>query len=142
MSTQQTRFTIAELSTWPLAKIDGEGNPLGGIDFDMVIFTPEEAKATVAAWCDLLGADSETAAEAARAEVLSDAPLFVALNRPAAEFVTWWRGLAWENFPRSEEEGVAWAWAVLDRARQVAAGLGPMASQVSMGATARRLAAQ
>ena len=138
MSTQQPRFTLAELATWPLAELDGEGARLGGIDFDMVTFTPEQARATVAAWVLLLGADNASAAEAARDEVLSDAPLFVALNRPAAEFVTWWRGLEWEFFPRSDNEGDTWAWAVLDRARQVAAELGLTASQISMAAAMAR----
>lgn len=131
----QNRLKIAEATALPLRAIDGEA-PFEGVDFDDLDFTPDKARATVEAWVWLLGADSANAREAARDEVLSDAPLFVALNLPAAEFLVWWRRVEWGHFPRSDTEGEGWAWAVLDRARQRAAALGPMAGQVSMVADA------
>jgi hypothetical protein len=126
-----TALTLGEA----LTLTDEETEDLGS---DEVHFTPAEAEAAVEAWARLMGADSDEARTAARAEVLDDTPLMVHLHQSAAEFDRWWRSTEWQHFTRSEREGDAWAWDVLDRVRLLTKGLGAMAGQVSLSVAINR----
>lgn len=121
MSAQQTRISLAEAATWPLDELDD--TPIDCLDF-----TPAEAQTTVALWAWLVGSTYDEA----RQEVLPDGGLFVVLNRPASEFLEWFRRSDWEPFDRSQDDGTGWAWTVLDRARAEVAALGPMATQLPL----------
>ena len=91
---------------------------------------PHDLKAAAALWCALLGVPEDD--EGARAEVLDDAPLVVALSLPAVEFLRWFRRASWEGWARTDEHGEAWAWAVLDIARAAVCLMGHMATQVPL----------
>lgn len=72
-------------------------------------------------------------ADRVRREVLTDGGLIVALNLPAAEFVRWFRGEAWEAFESTDRTGSeAWAIGVMQRAWGACEALGPLAVQRSL----------
>lgn len=94
------------------------------LDRDELRLTPAEAQAAGRLWLALLGVDDDGGVDARSAwsEVVDDLPLAIALHRPAAEFLRWWRAAAREDFGR---DGDAWAWAVCDAARRGCTELGP-----------------
>ncbi|MBE0548424.1 MAG: hypothetical protein IH627_12410 [Rubrivivax sp.] len=130
----QGRHTLAEVALWELDRLDDLDRG------DALDYTPDEARAAVAAWVWLLGAGTSGATfDAAREEVLQDGLVFTAMHRPVAEFLRLWRGFAWEDFGRADD---GWAWEVLDRARELARGVGPaLAQQVSVARAVARLTA-
>lgn len=137
---QHTKFNLAEASTWAIGD-DFEDTPIECIEF-----TAEDASATADAWVWLMGVDLADlqAVAMARDEALKDGALFVALNMPAVEFLTWFRRTDWAMFGRTDDGPAravdAWAWSVVDRARAVVLHLGPvLARQVAMVAAVRRL---
>ena len=93
---------------------------------------PHDLKSAAALWCALRGVPEED--EGARAEVLDDAPLVVALSLPAVEFLRWFRRASWDDWTRTEEHGEAWAWGVLDAARAAVSLLGCTAAQLPISA--------
>lgn len=99
----QVRHTLAEVALWQLERLDDLDRG------DALDFTPHEARAAVAAWAWLLGAGTKGPTfDAAREECLQDGLVFAAMHRPVSEFLHLWRGFAWEDFGRGDEE---WAWA-------------------------------
>lgn len=132
-----TRLTLIEAAELDEEELEELCSP----DLDL---HPDEIKAACAIWAALLGvplADSE-GMEAAREEVMGDGPLIVRLcGRPAVEFVRWFRREEWDTFLRSDTEGEAWAWRVLDAARAAVGLLGCVATQVPLSAALVRRAA-
>lgn len=129
MSRTIARFTVPQALC--LNHNDWQHLSTANLVFDLA--TRDE---TAKRWVWLLGLDpaSEQAASA-RHEATSDAELFLALNLPAAEFVTWFRLDEWWNFDAAqgqEEDADAWAWALLDRARAAVRSMGSMARQLPL----------
>lgn len=126
------RVTLAQVADWSVEALDDLDRG------DSIDYTPQEARGACAAWAWLLGAGTEGAAfEAARDEVLSDGLIFSLMHRPVAQFMSAWRRLAWEDF-RPDDDPEAWDLAVLDRARDLQAGLGGMAGQPCLVVAVRR----
>lgn len=99
-----------------------------------VLIEPVEVSRLALNWAWLRGFSPESPeGQEVQERVRGDVPLMVALAQPAAEFVSWFRQQAWEEWPETEEAGDEdWAWDALQRARGAAAALGAMASQVAL----------
>lgn len=138
------RFTMAEATAWPIEEMFDDATPIYCLDF-----TPDEAKATGQAWAWLLnaGMGGGSAHTAAYDQALSDGDIFLALNRPATEWLTWFRRTDWELFGRADccPPGAfvdSWAWGVIDSTWAVLEQLGAgLAGQVSMVEAVRRFRA-
>ena len=127
------RITLAEAIELPQVDWDySEGCP--GIQVADLSLTNADRSRTVAVWhwlCDVH--PTAKAAALVGNEVLTDGELIVALNLPAAEFMRWFRCEQWDTFDSTERTGSeAWAWGVLQRAREACDALGELALQQSL----------
>lgn len=112
------------------ATVLADWEDLGASDLAL---TEAERQRAAAVWLWLCDPDSDDA-ERVRREVLTDAPLIVALAVPATEFVRWFRAADWGCFDSTERTGgEAWARGVLRRAWGACEALGALASQRAIG---------